>query len=88
MSETMPFREALARLSNLADRVEARHERIVVTRNGRPSFVLVSPDDLDALEEDLARALRRSHLTLTDGRWAARWLDADDPGPNGLDPAP
>jgi prevent-host-death family protein len=88
MSETMPFREALARLSNLADRVEARHERIVVTRNGRPSFVLVSPDDLDALEEDLARALRRSHLTLTDGRWSARWLDAVDPGPNGLDPAP
>jgi antitoxin YefM len=88
MSETMPFREALARLSNLADRVEARHERIVVTRNGRPSFVLVSPDDLDALEEDLARALRRSDLTLTDGRWSARWLDGDDPGPNGLDPAP
>jgi antitoxin YefM len=87
MSETMPFREALARLSTLADRVEARHERIVVTRNGRPSFVLVSPDDLDALEEDLARALRRSDLTLTDGRWSARWLDADDPGPNGLDPA-
>jgi antitoxin YefM len=24
-----------------------------VTRNGRPSFVLVSPDDLEALEETL-----------------------------------
>jgi PHD/YefM family antitoxin component YafN of YafNO toxin-antitoxin module len=26
----------------------------VVTRNGRPSFVLVSPDDLESLEETVA----------------------------------
>jgi prevent-host-death family protein len=70
MSETLPFPDALTRLSSLADRVEAGHERIVVTRNGRPSFILVSPDDLEALEEDLARALRRSHLTVADGTWA------------------
>jgi prevent-host-death family protein len=70
MSETLPFRDAVTRLSTLADRVEAGHERIVVTRNGRPSFILVSPDDLEALEEDLARALRRSHLTVADGTWA------------------
>lgn len=54
VSETLPFGDALARLSVLADRVEAGNERIVVTRNGRPSFVLVSPDDLDALEDTLA----------------------------------
>lgn len=50
---TLPFSEAKARRSELADRVEDEHERILVTRNGRPSFVLMSPDDLEALEETL-----------------------------------
>ena len=53
MSEVVPFSEAKVHLSELADRVEREHDRIMVTRNGRPSFVLVSPDDLDALEETL-----------------------------------
>lgn len=57
MSETLPFSEAKAHLSDLADRVEREHERVLVTRNGRPSFVLISPDDLESLEEtlDIAR---------------------------------
>ena len=53
MADTLPFSEAKAHLSELAERVEVQHERILVTRNGRPSFVLVSPDDLDSLEETL-----------------------------------
>ena len=62
MSETMPFSEAKAHLSDLADRVEREHERVLVTRNGRPSFVLISPDDLDSLEESLD-ILRDRELT-------------------------
>ena len=50
---TMPFSVAKTHLSELADRVEREHDRILVTRNGRPSFVLISPDDLEALEETL-----------------------------------
>lgn len=53
MADTMPFSEAKAHLSELADRVEREHGRILVTRNGRPSFFLVSPDDLESLEESL-----------------------------------
>jgi antitoxin YefM len=53
MSETLPFSEVKARMSEVADRVEREHDRILVTRNGRPSFVLVSPDDLASLEETL-----------------------------------
>jgi antitoxin YefM len=53
MSETLPFSEVKAHLSEVADRVERQHDRILVTRNGRPSFVLLSPDDLAALEESL-----------------------------------
>jgi antitoxin YefM len=68
MSEVLPFSEVKAHLSELADRVEIEHDRILVTRNGRLSFVLMSPDDLESLEEtleivrddDLMRSLRRS----------------------------
>ncbi len=68
MSEVLPFSEVKAHLSELADRVEVEHDRIMVTRNGRPSFVLISPDDLESLEEtldivrddDLMESLRRS----------------------------
>jgi antitoxin YefM len=62
MSETLPFSDAKAHLSELAERVEQEHERILVTRNGRPSFVLVSPDDLASLEETLD-ILRSPELT-------------------------
>ena len=53
MTDTVAFSEAKARLSELAERVENEHDRILVTRNGRPSFVLISPDDLESLEETL-----------------------------------
>jgi len=43
-----------AYFSELADRVEKQKERIVVTRNRRPALVLISPDDLESLEETLA----------------------------------
>ena len=53
MSETLPS-PVKAHLSEVADRVEREQDRIVVTRNGRPSFVLVSPDDLESLEGTVA----------------------------------
>ncbi len=53
MTEVLAFSDAKAHLSELAERVEREHERILATRNGRPSFVLMSPDDLDSLEETL-----------------------------------
>ncbi len=54
MPETLPLSVVKARLSELVDRVAGEHERVVVTRNGRPAAVLVSPDDLESLEETLA----------------------------------
>ena len=53
MPDTLPFSEVKARLSEMADRVERQRDRILVTRNGRPSFVLISPDELESLEETL-----------------------------------
>jgi prevent-host-death family protein len=51
MSETVPFTEAKAHLSELVDRTLREHERFIVTRNGVPAAVLLSPEDLESLEE-------------------------------------
>lgn len=53
MSDTLPLAEIKARLSEIVDRVEREHERVVLTRNGRPAAVIMSPADLEALEETL-----------------------------------
>jgi antitoxin YefM len=53
MSETLPLAEIKAHLSEIVDRVEREHERIVLTRNGRPAAVIMSPADLAALEDTL-----------------------------------
>jgi len=76
MSEVLPFAEVKAHRSELADRVEIEHDRIMVTRNGRPSFVLLSPDDLESLEEsldlvrddDLMKSLRKSRDEAASGK--------------------
>ena len=51
--ETLPLSDVRSNLSAVVDRVEATHERVTITRNGRPAAVLVSPEDLEALEETL-----------------------------------
>ena len=42
------------RFSEFINRVQKHHERVVVTRNGVPAAVLISPEDLESLEETLA----------------------------------
>ena len=76
MADTLPFSEVKAHLSELADRVESQHDRILVTRNGRPSFILMSPDELESLEEtldimsdgELVESLRRSRQEAAEGQ--------------------
>ncbi|MEA2637917.1 MAG: antitoxin YefM [Chloroflexota bacterium] len=41
-------------LSEIVDRVEREHDRVVITRNGREAAVLVSAADLAELEETLS----------------------------------
>jgi antitoxin YefM len=52
--DTLPLATVKAKLSELVDRVEGQHDRVTVTRNGRPAAVLMSADDLAELEETLA----------------------------------
>ena len=53
MSETRSLADVKAHLSEIIDLVESQHERVVITRNGRPAAVLVSPRDLESIEETL-----------------------------------
>lgn len=64
--QTFPLAETRARLSALVDEVERTDERVTITRNGVPVAVVMSVDDLAALEETLAwldspEAIRRAN---------------------------
>lgn len=48
---TVPLGEVKDRLSEYIAGVERTHDRVVITRHGRPAAVLVSTEDLAALEE-------------------------------------
>jgi antitoxin YefM len=50
---TESLRAVRDHLSEVVDRVEHQHERVIVTRNGHAAAVLISPDDLAQLEETL-----------------------------------
>jgi antitoxin YefM len=49
-----PLRSVRDHLSEIVDRVEREHDRVVITRNGREAAVLVSAADLAELEETLS----------------------------------
>jgi prevent-host-death family protein len=51
---TEPLRSVRDHLSELVDRVEREHDRVVITRNGRDAAVLISTEDLAGLEETLS----------------------------------
>jgi antitoxin YefM len=76
MARTIPFTEARARLTELLDEVEARHEHVVITRNGKPTAVVLSTVEYDALvetleilqDEDTLEALRESERDVQAGR--------------------
>lgn len=50
---TLPLAEARDHLSELVDGVDRTHDRVTITRHGRPVAVVLSPDDLAEMEETL-----------------------------------
>ncbi len=52
-SEHLPLADVKNRLSEVIERLEREHGRIVVTKYGRPTAVLLSVEDLESLEETL-----------------------------------
>jgi len=51
---TEPLHSVRDHLSELVDRVQREHERVMITRNGRDAAVLISAADLDELEETVS----------------------------------
>jgi antitoxin YefM len=51
---TEPLRTVRDHLSEIVDRVEREHDRVVITKNGREAAVLLSAADLAELEETLS----------------------------------
>jgi antitoxin YefM len=51
---TLPLAEARDHLSELVDGIDRTHDRVTITRHGRPVAVVMSPDDLAEMEETLA----------------------------------
>jgi prevent-host-death family protein len=49
-----PLRAVRDHLSEVVERVDKHHERVTISRNGRAAAVLISPADLEELEETLA----------------------------------
>lgn len=50
----LPLGDVKSHLSELVGRVHDHHERVTVTVHGKPSAILIAPEDLEALEETLA----------------------------------
>ncbi|HEY1914222.1 MAG TPA: type II toxin-antitoxin system Phd/YefM family antitoxin [Streptosporangiaceae bacterium] len=53
VSEQMPLADVKNRLSEVVDRLEREHGRVVITRHGHPAAVVMSVEDLESLEETL-----------------------------------
>lgn len=53
LSEHLSLADVKNRLSEVVDRLEREHGRVVVTKHGRPAAVMLNVDDLESLEETL-----------------------------------
>jgi antitoxin YefM len=65
--KTLSLSEAKMKLSELVDRVHSTDEEVVITKNGRPAAILVSPEEFESWKEtieilssaDLTEEIRR-----------------------------
>ncbi len=60
----MPLADLKNRLSEVVERLEREHGRVVITKHGRPAAVVLNVEDLEDLEQTLEllsdpRAMRR-----------------------------
>ena len=78
-AEHVSLAEVRSRLSEVIERLESQHGRVVITKHGRPAAVLLSVEDLESLEETLevmrdpalVEALRQSETELAADRTQA-----------------
>jgi antitoxin YefM len=51
--KTLSLSEVKMKLSELVDRVHSTDEEVVITKNGRPAAVLVSPEEFESWKETI-----------------------------------
>ena len=52
--KTLPLSEVKMKLSQLVSEVESKDEEITITRNGKPTAILISADEFESLKETIA----------------------------------
>lgn len=76
LSEHLSLADVKNRLSEVVDKLEREHGRVVVTKHGQPAAVMLNVDDLESLEETLEilsnptlrDAIREGEADLASGR--------------------
>jgi prevent-host-death family protein len=53
LADHLSLADVKNRLSEVVDRLEREHGRVVITKHGRPAAVILSVEDLESLEETL-----------------------------------
>ena len=53
IAEQMSLADVKNRLSEVVDRLEREHGRVIITKHGHPAAVVISVEDLESLEETL-----------------------------------
>lgn len=81
--KTLSVSEAKMKLSALTDSVNATNEEAIITKNGKPVAVLVSPDEFDSWREtmkirfdaDLMQEIKTGLASLKKGNASLYTLD-------------
>jgi prevent-host-death family protein len=82
-AEHLPLADVKNRLSEVVDRLEREHGRVVITKHGRPAAVVLSIEDLEGLEETLElladpkimRRIKKANAELAAGKAATLTKD-------------
>ena len=63
MDDIMPISEVRANLPSIIDKISASKKPLVITRNGKPAAILLSPEEMETLEIKSDPSLLRSILS-------------------------
>ena len=74
--ETLSLSEAKMKPSKLVDKVSTMDEEILITKNGRPVAVLVSPDEYEGWRETVH--IRSDASFMKEIQWGLKVLDRKD----------
>ncbi|HVF18795.1 MAG TPA: type II toxin-antitoxin system Phd/YefM family antitoxin [Mycobacteriales bacterium] len=72
----MPLADVKNRLSEVVERLEREHGRVVITKHGRPAAVVMTVEDLEGLEHTLEllsdpramRTIRKAEAEIAAGK--------------------